>query len=105
MGLQNLSRVGVRKITGFVGVGVLAKIKVALITVGKWNTRVGDGPGVGVSVGSDEEVGLGVLVTVKAGRKGAGVAGKSHRPGSLPVGVKPTAQRQVLSTSASALRG
>jgi hypothetical protein len=67
--------------------------------------EVSEGSEVAVAVGFDVEVGWGVAMAVKVGRNGAGVAGKAHRPGSLPVGVKPTAQRQVLSTSANALSG
>jgi len=36
---------------------------------------------------------------------GVGVGGTGQIPGSLPTGVKPTAQRQLLSTEASALIG
>ena len=77
------------------------------LLVGVGPPGVLDGAGVDVAVGLEVavNVGCGVSVSVKAGREGAGLAGNAHRPGSLPVGWKPTAQRQVLSTSASALSG
>ena len=45
------------------------------------------------------------MVPGKTGGGGVGVGGTGHMPGSLPVGMKPTDQRQVLSSSAMALIG